>query len=240
MRAAAWWKEWYLQSSAAALWLRLALWLGFALFFLAAYQQYQEIAPQLAQLENRRGATQMLLVPVHQFLLHLMLLWAVFFGARALAQEFEWQTLSFRLGQTLALKAAVLYANLLLLTLPFWLSVAYLALGSDWDRGLLYGLAAAQFGFAAYLVALMWALAACLRHSVTTALAAAVLLLLLWLAPLLLHEPPLLANMLQWLSPFSHIALLNQGIFHVQTAIFALLHAGFLMSCVILAQQERG
>ena len=77
-----------------------------------------------------------------------------------------------------------------------------------------------------------------LRHSVTTALAAAVLLLLLWLSPLLIYEPAPAADIVRWLSPFSHAALFTQGIFHVQTAVFVLLHVLFFGSCFILIQQE--
>lgn len=233
-----WRKEWYLQSTPVALWIRLGLWLGFALFFLAAYQEYQALAPQFAQLENRRGATQMLLLPVNQFALNMMLIWAVFFGARALAQEYEWHTLLFASWKLLRMKALVLWVNLWLLLLPFWLCVGYLALATDWDKGLVYGILAAQGLLSIYVVGLVWVLSALLRHSVTTALSATVLLLLLWLAPLLIREPVVLANMLQWFSPFSHIHFLTQGIFHIQTLVFILLHLVFFASCLMLTQQE--
>lgn len=233
-----WRKEWFLQSSLAALWLRLGLWLGFALFFLAIYQEYQSLALQLAQLENRRGATQMLLSPVNQFSLNMLLIWAVFFGSRALAQEYEWQTLPFASWKVLWVKALVLWLNLVLLLLPFWLSVAYLALATDWDKGLLVGFFAAQALLSVYAVALVWVLSTLLRHSVTTALSATVLLLLLWLAPLLIHEPQVLADMVQWFSPFSHIYLLTQGVFHMQTGVFVLLHTVFFASCLMLVKGE--
>lgn len=233
-----WRKEWHLQSSLAALWLRLGLWLALALFFLSAYQQYQSLALQLAQLENRRGATQMLLLPVNQLLLNAMLLWTVFFGARALAQEYEWQTLPFAGAAVLWRKALILWLNVMLLSLPFWLSVGFLGLKTDWDKGLLYGMAAAQIFLSLYALALVWLLSLRLRHSVTTALAAAVLLLLLWLSPLLIYEPAPAADIVRWLSPFSHAALFTQGIFHVQTAVFVLLHVLFFGSCFILMQQE--
>ncbi len=239
-----WRKEWFMQMPRIASWVLAALWVLLALYFLASYQEYKILAPQLAQLENRRGATQMLLSTVNQLLLWQMIAWSVFFGARSIAQEYEWQThtlISMTHGgfiRQIRIKLGVLWTYLLLLTVPFWFSAIWFSTATNWDNGLIFGIALSQIFLSAYAVFLTMAVSSTLKQGTTASLVCAVIWLLLWLAPLLIHSPPAISNMVQWLSPFSHIHLLVRGQFNLQTLIFITMHLLFFSSCLVIAQQE--
>lgn len=237
----AWRKEWMMQWTPAAAVMLALLWLLFGLYFLAGYQSYQALAADLAQLDNRRGATEMLLGAGNGVLLWMMVLWSVFWGARTLAQEYEWQTAAFYRAfwrRWLWVKAGALAAALLLLTLPFWFSVAWLSTAVHWDRGLLLGFFLAQTFIALYATGLALAVAAVLRHGMTAALLALLLWTAFWLLPLLINAPPLWADLVRWLSPFAHAELLSTGTLHSQTGVFALVMAAFWISLPAWAQGE--
>lgn len=219
-------KEWRLLLTPAMLWAILLLWLGEVVYLLAAVEAYNALADQLARLSNRRGATQMLLAHASGVVNWLMVVWLVYFGARSLAQERLWGTdclWCFRHGyhwRLLLSKAVVLLLGLVLVALPYWLWVIGLTLGTDWDNGLLFGIALGQVLMACYGVALALAVSAACVQPLTASLLLGLIWLLLWLLPVLASSPQWLNAMLRWLSPFEHVALLQQGILSSQTGIF--------------------
>lgn len=237
-------KEWFQQCSPVALVLLTVAWAAVGLYFITAFQEYQHLAPQLAQLENRRGATQMLLVPINGLVIWLMILWSVFFGARSIAQEYEWHTvLLFRVCyggflKQIFLKFVVLFGFLMALALPFWVGVGWLAVGTDYDIGLLVGILASQLLIALYASLLALGLSAMLKQGTTAALMCAVLWGGLWIAPILVQSPEDLVAMLQWLSPFAHIGLLTQGQYSVQTLIFIVMSVFYFVSWLMFIEWE--
>lgn len=237
-------KEVFQQISFVAIGLLVLAWVALGLYFLTAFQEYQHLAPQLAQLENRRGATQMLLVPVNELLLWLMIIWSVFFGARAIAQEYEWHTVSlYRVCEggflkQIWLKFVVLFGLLMLLALPFWVGVVWLSFGTEYDFGLLVGIFSTQLLIALYAVLLALTLSALFKQGTTAALVCAMVWGTLWLTPMLVQSPDNLVAMLQWLSPFAHVGLLTQGQYSVQTLIFIVMHGFYFVSCLIFIEQE--
>lgn len=225
-------KELYLQITPFAIAVLSVFWLLTGLYFLTAYQEYQNIAPQLAQLESPRGATQMLLVPVNQLVLWFMIAWSCAFGARSIAQEYEWHTAQLIAVQTYYIreylsKIGLQALTLLFITTPFWFAVAYLSPATHWDKGLLVGIFATQLLIAIYATLLASTLSATFKQSLSSALIAVIIWLSLWLAPLLITEPENLFAILQWFSPLAHANLLTQGQFTLQTAIFLLMHILF-------------
>ncbi|MFC2304649.1 MAG: hypothetical protein ACFNT5_05680, partial [Cardiobacterium hominis] len=127
-----------------------ASWFTLGWFLISGLLEYQAIAPKLAGLENRRGATETLLGSATQLLQWLMILWSIYFGARSLAGERIWHTDVLLRGvrggawRLLLTKTVVLLAALVLLALPFWLFAAWLARSSAWDGALLLALMLAQ------------------------------------------------------------------------------------------------
>ena len=219
-------KEWRLLMTPAMLWTMLLLWLGEIVYLLAALEAYNGLADQLARLSNRRGATQMLLAHTSGAVNWLMIVWLVYFGARTLAQERQWGTdILWRTGRgshwkLLFAKAVALLIGLLLVALPYWLWVAGLSFGTDWDNGLLLGITLAQLLLAVYGIGLAMTVSAACTQPLTASLLLGLLWLLLWLLPVLSSSPQWLNAVLRWLSPFEHAALLQQGLLSSQTGIF--------------------
>lgn len=236
-------KELYLQITPSAISILAVFWLAIGLYFLAAYQEYQTIANQLAQLENRRGATQMLLLPVNQLALWLMALWSCAFGARAVAQEHEWHTaqiaaVQFGTARLIRSKTILQFIALLLIPLPLWFAIIWLWHAASWDCGLLAGILASQLLIAIYASLLAAVLSAACRHSLSAALTAVIIWAALWLLPLLITDPPAANALLQWFSPFAHAGLLTQGQFTLQTGIFLGMHIVFFLTCLQLTDSH--
>ncbi|SUO92996.1 hypothetical protein [Suttonella ornithocola] len=237
-------KEYYLQASLLSLGMLTLIWTIFALYFLAAFQEYQHLAPQLAQLENRRGATQMLLLPVNQLVIWIIITWSVFFAARTISQEYQWQTITLYpkyLGgffYQIIFKIIVLIIILTTLIISFWFGVAWLSQGTQFDNGLLIGFLASQILTIAYAIGLSLTISIILKQNTSASMCCAIIWLLWWLLPLLFNSPASLVAMLQWLSPFAHNDLLMQGQFTLQTLIFIILHIIFFLSLIYYYQQE--
>lgn len=232
-------KEWFLLWPRWSVFALLLFYVAFAVYFLAAFESYQEFAPRLAQLENKRGATEFLLLPVAGFLSWQLIAWSVFFGARGVALEFEGRT--YELYGQLFYKALwrkfwVLFLSLFLLTLPFWFSVFFLSLGTSWDRGLLLGIFLAQLFLVLFALLLLFVLCLCFRQALLSALMASFIWLLLYLFSWGI-EPPL-AGLAQWLSPFYHMALLQNGVLHMQTFLFVLCAFLFLFAFLCLFYEK--
>ena len=85
-------KEYRLLATPAFFAALTASWLALGLYLASGLVEYQAIAPKLAGLENRRGATETLLGSAAQLLQWLMILWTIYFGARSLAGEKLWHT----------------------------------------------------------------------------------------------------------------------------------------------------
>ena len=191
-----------------------ASWFTLGWFLISGLLEYQAIAPKLAGLENRRGATETLLGSATQLLQWLMILWSIYFGARSLAGERLWHTDVLLRGvrggawRLLLTKTVVLITALALLALPFWLFTAWLARTSAWDSGLLLALT----------------VSASQKQPLPASLLLALLWLLLWLLPVLTTTPPWAVEILRWFSPFEHVALLYRGIASMQTLVFAAMH----------------
>ena len=193
-----------------------ASWFTLGWFLISGLLEYQAIAPKLAGLENRRGATETLLGSATQLLQWLMILWSIYFGARSLAGERLWHTDVLLRGvrggawRLLLTKTVVLITALALLALPFWLFAAWLARSSAWDGALLLALLLAQIFVAGYAALLALTVSASQKQ--------------LWLLPVLTTTPPWAVEILRWFSPFEHVALLYRGIASMQTLVFAAMH----------------
>lgn len=236
-------KEWRLLFSPTLL-IALALaWLALGWFLLALLQEYQAIAAQLAQLENRRGATEMLLGTANDFVKWLMVLWSIFFGARSLAVERQWHTLTLYYGLSwrnfYLAKALLLTLALLLLTLPFWLTAGGLAAGVSWDKPLLLSYLLGQLFFIVFAVGLSLTISAGQSQGLSASLLTALCWLLLWLSPTLSSTPPWLPVLMRYLSPFEHFQLLQQGILSVQTIFYAAFTTGIFIMAVPYFWQEK-
>lgn len=233
-----WAKEWRMMMWPSGVWAMALAWLVVALFLLSYLEEYQAIAIQLAGLNNRRGATEMLLVPVNGVLTWLMVLWSVYFGARGIALERQWQTEAIYLGsrrifwRLLSLKIASLMLAMILITLPFWVFIGFLFTATEWDTGLMLGLILAQGLMVLYATLLSLAVSATQNQALIASLFVALIWLLLWVAPTLTTEPAGLVAMLRWLSPFEHIALLEQGMLSGQTLVFLALHLLFFLTLI--------
>ena len=207
-----------------------ASWFALGWFLVSGLLEYQAIAPKLAGLENRRGATETLLGSATQLLQWLMILCSIYFGARSLASERLWHTDVLLRGvrggawRLLLTKTVVLFAALALPALPFWLFVVWMARSSVWDGGLLQALALAQLFIAGYATLLAQTVSASQKQPLPASLLLALLWLMLWLLPVLTTTPPWLVEMLRWFSPFEHLALLYRGIASMQTLVFAVMH----------------
>lgn len=207
-----------------------ASWFTLGWFLISGLLEYQAIAPKLAGLENRRGATETLLGSATQLLQWLMILWSIYFGARSLAGERLWHTDVLLRGvrggawRLLLTKTVVLLAALALLALPFWLFAAWLARSNAWDGALLLALMLAQIFVAGYAALLALTVSASQKQPLPASLLLALLWLLLWLLPVLTTTPPWAVEILRWFSPFEHVALLYRGIASMQTLVFAAMH----------------
>ncbi len=207
-----------------------AAWFALGWFLISGLLEYQAIAPKLAGLENRRGATETLLGGATQLLQWLMILYSIYFGARSLASERLWHTDVLLRGvrggtwRLLLMKTIVLLAALALLALPFWLFVAWLARTSHWDSGLLQAQALAQIFIALYAALLALTVSASQKQPLPASLLLALLWLMLWLLPVLTTTPQWAVELLRWFSPFEHLALLYRGIASMQTLTFAAIH----------------
>lgn len=207
-----------------------AAWFALGWFLISGLLEYQAIAPKLAGLENRRGATETLLGSATQLLQWLMILYSIYFGARSLASERLWHTDVLLRGvrggtwRLLLMKTIVLLAALALLALPFWLFVAWLARTSHWDSGLLQAQALAQLFIALYAALLALTVSASQKQPLPASLLLALLWLMLWLLPVLTTTPQWAVELLRWFSPFEHLALLYRGIASMQTLTFATIH----------------
>lgn len=207
-----------------------AAWFALGWFLISGLLEYQAIAPKLAGLENRRGATETLLGSATQLLQWLMILYSIYFGARSLASERLWHTDILLRGvrggtwRLLLMKTIVLLAALALLALPFWLFVAWLARTSHWDSGLLQAQALAQLFIALYAALLALTVSASQKQPLPASLLLALLWLMLWLLPVLTTTPQWAVELLRWFSPFEHLALLYRGIASMQTLTFAAIH----------------
>ena len=207
-----------------------AAWFALGWFLISGLLEYQAIAPKLAGLENRRGATETLLGSATQLLQWLMILYSIYFGARSLASERLWHTDVLLRGvrggtwRLLLMKPIVLLAALALLALPFWLFVAWLARTSHWDSGLLQAQALAQLFIALYAALLALTVSASQKQPLPASLLLALLWLMLWLLPVLTTTPQWAVELLRWFSPFEHLALLYRGIASMQTLTFATIH----------------
>ena len=187
-----------------------ASWFTLGWFLISGLLEYQAIAPKLAGLENRRGATETLLGSATQLLQWLMILWSIYFGARSLAGERLWHT-------DVLLRGVRGGAWRLLLTKTVVLITA-------WDGGLLLALLLAQIFTAGYAALLALTVSASQKQPLPASLLLALLWLLLWLLPVLTTTPPWAVEILRWFSPFEHVALLYRGIASMQTLVFAAMH----------------
>lgn len=224
----------------------VVVWLLLGLYLLLLLQEYLAIAPTLAGLENQPGATQWLLGQGARAVQWLMVVWSVFFVSRLFAGERQWMTYHLRRTSLARPRAgwtayvAVVWLGMLLLTVPFWLIVVVLAPAVQWDVALLSAYALAQGCFAAYATLLSATLAVWPGQMVTAALLAGLVWLVLWLLPVLTSSPEWLVAILQWLSPFSHVALLFDGLVSGQSMLFFALHALFFLSWIDVGWSKRG
>lgn len=239
-------KSWRLLAT-SFFWVALGTaWLLFSLYLLISLQEYMAISPTLAGLDNQPGATHMLLGQGARAAQWLMVVWSVFFVPRVFAGERQWMTYHLR-RTSLARQSSgwwrhvlVAWFALLLLLLPFWLAVVILAPVVPWDTGLLLVYGLMQLMFAAYAVMLTAALSVWPGQMITASLLVGLVWLLLWLLPVLSSSPPWLAALLQWFSPFSHQALLMDGLLSVQSMLFWVLHMIFLATWIDLGWSKRG
>ncbi|UJF24956.1 hypothetical protein L0B52_02105 [Suttonella sp. R2A3] len=221
-------KEWRLLCGGAFYVSLLLMWLGLTIYLLAAFEAYQDLAPKLAQLNNQRGATELLLGQGSRVVVWLIIIFSLYFAARCLGIEREWRTdqlWRFNQGRWRVIwaKLLVLLIGSMLVALPFWLFVGALTPGTDWDNGLLWAMVLAQ-GLVIIYALLLGLMVSAKLPPLVASLCLALIWLLLWLMPILLSSPDWLVAITRWLSPFEHIELLHQGILSMQTVFFLLLH----------------
>lgn len=239
-------KSWRLLATPSYWAALLTGWLLFGLYILLALQEYMAAAPMLAGLDNQPGATHMLLgqgVNAGQWL---MIVWGVFFVPRLFAGERQW--LTYHLRRTSLTRrsggwwryALVSWLALLLLMLPFWIFVVWLMPSVFWDSTLLGAYALAQILFAAYAVGLAAMLSVWSGQVIASSLLSGLVWLGLWLLPVLTSSPEWLVAIMQWFSPFSHQALMLNGLISVQSVIFWALHMIFFGSWVELGWRRCG
>lgn len=233
-------KSWRLLAT-PLFWIALAVgWLLFSLYFLLALQEYMAVMPMLAGLDNQPGATHMLLGQGMRGLQWFMVLWSIFFIPRLFAGERQWSTYHLRRTSLSSpskgwwTNIVVAWLALLLLVVPFWVAVFFLAEAAQWDVNLLYAYALMQVVFAAYAVMLAAMLSVWPTQIVTASLLVGLVWLLLWLLPVVTSSPAWLVAILQWFSPFSHLALLMDGLLSWQSIVFWVLHMMFFMSWIHL------
>lgn len=240
-------KEWRLLAS-PSYFLSLSLtWLLLGWYFAAGLQEYQAIATKLAQLENQRGASDLLLGSGQQLLQLLMLAWSVYFGARCVAQEKQWHTHTLLRGVAgadgawLWSKALCLGISLGIITLPYWFFAGYLWLVGAvvWDGGLLLSHALAQCLLIVYATGAALALSSSQSQALSASLCLALWYLMLWLLPLFIQSPLWLTESLKFISPFEHLTLLNRGIISFTTFNFLILHIFIFITLTPLHWKQR-
>lgn len=229
-------KEWRILDTPMFFFALCVNWLILGLFLGAGFEDYQAMASQYAQLNNKKGATEMILGSANQIFQILATLWAIYFGGRSLAQEKQWQTHILHFGLTksafFGAKSLILVTSLALLALPFWFFVIWVSFGTDWDNLLLFSLALAQIFWIIFATAFSLTLSASQKQALSASLLCALMWLILWLAPILTSAPSDWVAVLRYLSPFEHFSLLQTGILSLQSAFylfFTVLLSIFLM-----------
>lgn len=226
------------------------LWLCFAqlfsaLYLFAAIQTYLENLPMLLSLENKRGATELVLKPVGASLLYVMGLWSVFCGGRFFA--FQRQTRSYYLSLTeigatryphLIHAMGLLFCSLLAGLVCYWLCIALLSPYTQWDKHHLLAIALTHLLHALYTTLLTTLVSLSQKHSTTASLMLALIWASLWFLPALSSEPAWLGALLQWFSPYAHSNLLLDGILSVQTMLFYGLHFLAFFTLIIYLQEN--
>jgi ABC-2 type transport system permease protein len=211
--------------------------------FLVGIDRFLQLQPQLAQLQNPPGATEIVVAPVFGLAAVVMLMVVPLLSMRMIAEERRNQTLPLLLSAPVSIteivlgKFAGLFAFLALSSALIAVMAVSLYLGGKVDLGLvgvnLLGLLLLDATFAAIGLYL-----SCLTSQpVIAAVAALAVLLGLWLVGLGVSDPGHVTHMLSLLRHFESFA---RGLIHTgDLAYFALVIAVFLWLSVRRLDRDR-
>ena len=208
----------------------------FAWFFLARLDAFLEVQPQLAELANPPGVTNMVAVPLFNTVALLLMMLVPLFTMRLIAEERRNQTLALLLSSPLSGLHIVLgkflgllvFLVLLMTGVPLMLYT--LSLGTNLDNGLLLSNILGLFLLTASYIALGLYISALTAQPVIAAIGSFAVLIGLWLADI-----GATAENSPWhsISPLHHFRNFNDGLLDSSdTAFFVLFTAVFLVLAI--------
>jgi ABC-2 type transport system permease protein len=208
----------------------------FAWFFLARLDAFLEVQPQLAELANPPGVTNMVAVPLFNTVALLMMMLVPLFTMRLIAEERRNQTLALLLSSPLSGLHIVLgkflgllvFLVLLMAGVPLMLYT--LSLGTNLDNGLLLSNILGLFLLTASYIALGLYISALTAQPIIAAIGSFAVLIGLWLADI-----GATAGNSPWhsISPLHHFRNFNDGLLDSSdTAFFVLFTAVFLVLAI--------
>ena len=208
----------------------------FAWFFLARLDAFLEVQPQLAELANPPGVTNMVAVPLFNTVALLLMMLVPLFTMRLIAEERRNQTLALLLSSPLSGLHIVLgkflgllvFLVLLMTGVPLMLYT--LSLGTNLDNGLLLSNILGLFLLTASYIALGLYISALTAQPVIAAIGSFAVLIGLWLADI-----GATAENSPWhsISPLHHFRNFNDGLLDSSdAAFFVLFTAVFLVLAI--------
>ena len=208
----------------------------FAWFFLARLDAFLEVQPQLAQLANPPGVTNMVAAPMFNTVALLLMMLVPLFTMRLIAEERRNQTLALLLSSPLSGLHIVLgkflgllvFLAALIAAVPLMLYT--LSLGTSLDNGLLLSNLLGLFLLTASYIALGLYISALTAQPVIAAIGTLAVLIGLWLADI-----SAAAGDSPWhaISPLHHFLNFNDGLLDSgDAAYFVLFTAVFLVLAI--------
>ena len=214
-------------------WLILAvLQFIFAWFFLNSLQAFLDIQPQLAQLANAPGVTNIIGVSLFNMVALLLMMLVPMFTMRLIAEERRNQTLSLLLSSPLSIRQIVLgkffgltiFLIVMVASIP--LMIVSLSVGTHLDYGLLLSNVLGLLLLIASYVAVGLYVSSLTAQPIIAAIGALAVLVGLWLA-----DVAATAENSPWhlISPLHHFQSFSSGLLDSGDAIFFLLFTGMFL-----------
>lgn len=208
----------------------------FAWFFLARLEAFLDIQPQLAQLANPPGVTNMVAAPMFNTVALLLMMLVPLFTMRLIAEERRNQTLALLLSSPLSTSQIVLgkflgllvFLAVLMVSVP--LMIYTLSLGTSLDNGLLLSNMLGLFLLTASYIALGLYISALTAQPVIAAVGSFAVLIGLWLADIGAVAPD---SPWHSISPLHHFLNFNDGLLDSgDAAFFVLFTVVFLLLAI--------
>ncbi len=218
-------------------WLILAvLQFIFAWFFLNSLQAFLDIQPQLAQLANAPGVTNIIGVSLFNMVALLLMMLVPMFTMRLIAEERRNQTLSLLLSSPLSIRQIVLgkffgltiFLIVMVVSIP--LMIGSLSVGTHLDYGLLLSNVLGLLLLIASYVAVGLYISSLTAQPIIAAIGALAVLVGLWLA-----DVAATAENSPWhlISPLHHFQSFSSGLLDSGDAVFFLLFTGMFLLLTI-------